>query len=241
MILTPTDLFDTDKIELENKIPDTSGLVKRLDYNAKINEKENKMPSISGLAINDALTVIEKKISNINSLVKKKRTDYSTKITEIEKLLTDHNHDKYITTPEFSKPSAEDFDSRLAQAHLVTKTDFDDKLENQNQKIKPNKTQHLLVENELKKLKKIDSSYFRGKNHFEEDGTQNYLVFQPIVRYSKVNTIMNVAEYILSWKSKGLSAESIKLPATSDNSLTPALSYYDDFKVRVKFTGSCLE
>ena len=126
--------------ELENKIPDTSGLVKRLDYNAKINEKENKMPSISGLAINDALTVIEKKISNINSLVKKKRTDYSTKITEIEKLLTDHNHDKYITTPEFSKPSAEDFDSRLAQAHLVTKTDFDDKLENQNQKIKSNKT-----------------------------------------------------------------------------------------------------
>ena len=39
MILTPTDLFDTDKIELENKIHDTSGLVKILDYNAKINEK----------------------------------------------------------------------------------------------------------------------------------------------------------------------------------------------------------
>ena len=39
MILKPTDLFDTDKIELENKIPDASGLVKRLDYNAKINEK----------------------------------------------------------------------------------------------------------------------------------------------------------------------------------------------------------
>ena len=84
-------------------------------------------------------------------------------------------------------------------------------------------------------------SYFIGKNHFEEDGTQNYLVFQPKARYFKVNTIMNVAEYILSWKSKGLSAESIKPPATSDNSLTPALRYYDDFKVRVKFTASCLE
>ena len=43
---------------------------------------------------------------------------------------------------------------------------------------------------------------------------------------------------VLSWKSKGLSAESIKPP---DNSLTPALSYYDHFKVRVKFTGSCLK
>ena len=38
----------------------------------------------------------------------------------------------------------------------------------------------------LKKLKTFDSSYFIGKSHFEEDGTQNYLVFQPINRYLKV-------------------------------------------------------
>ena len=47
-------------------------------------------------------------------------------------------------------------------------------------------------------------------------------------------------DYISSWKSKGLSAESIKPPTTSDNSLTPALSYYGT-KTRVKFTGSCLK
>ena len=47
-------------------------------------------------------------------------------------------------------------------------------------------------------------------------------------------------DYISSWKSKGLSAESIKPPATSDNSLTLALSYYGT-KARVKFTGSCLK
>ena len=29
------------------------------------------------------------------------------------------------------------------------------------------------LENELKKLKTFDSSYFRSKSHFEEDGTQN--------------------------------------------------------------------
>ena len=46
--------------------------------------------------------------------------------------------------------------------------------------------------------------------------------------------------YVLSWKSKGLSAESIKPPNTSDNSLTPALSYYGT-KTRVKFDGSCLQ
>ena len=84
--------YDTDKTELENKIPDTIGLVKKTDYNAKITEIEGKIPSISGLATNAALTAVENKIPNISSLVKK--TDYNTKITEIEKKLTDHNHDK---------------------------------------------------------------------------------------------------------------------------------------------------
>ena len=46
--------------------------------------------------------------------------------------------------------------------------------------LKINQSKHLLVENKLKKLKTFDSSYFVGKSHFEEDGTQNYLVFQPI-------------------------------------------------------------
>ena len=80
-------------------------------------------------------------------------------------------------------------------------------------------------------------SYFIGKNHFEEDGTQNYLVFQPIRRYFKVITSTN---YISSWKSKGLSNETIKPPATSDNSLNPIVNYYVT-KVRLEFRGSCLK
>ena len=43
-----------DKAELERKIPDTIGLVKKVDYNAKITEIEGKIPSISGLATNTA-------------------------------------------------------------------------------------------------------------------------------------------------------------------------------------------
>ena len=42
-------------------------------------------------------------------------------------------------------------------------------------------------------------------------------------RYFKMITN---TDYISSWKSKGLSAESIKPPTTSDNSVTPALNYY---------------
>ena len=57
-----------------------------------------------------------------------KKTDYNTKITEIKKKLTDYNHDKHITAPEFNTLSAEVFDARSAQANLVTKKNFDDKL-----------------------------------------------------------------------------------------------------------------
>ena len=86
-------------------------------------------------------------------------------------------------------------------------------------------------------LKTLDLSYFIGKSHFEEDGTQSYLVFQPLNKYFK---LIASTDYVSSWKSKGLSAETIKPPATSDNSLTPVLSYYGT-KTRVKFTGSCLK
>ena len=47
-------------------------------------------------------------------------------------------------------------------------------------------------------------------------------------------------DHISAWKSKGLSDESIKSPATSDNSLAPSLNYIG-FKTRAKFVGSCLK
>ena len=64
-----------------------------------------------------------------------KKVDYDTKVEEIEKKLTDHNRDKYITTREFNKFTAEIFAARLAQADLVTKIDFDNKLPSLNRKI----------------------------------------------------------------------------------------------------------
>ena len=47
-------------------------------------------------------------------------------------------------------------------------------------------------------------------------------------------------DYISSWKSKGLSVESVKPPTKSHNSPTPILDYYCT-KRRVKFTRSCLK
>ena len=83
----------------------------------------------------------------------------------------------------------------------------------------------------------MDSNHFRGKSHFEEDGRQNYLVFQPLNKYFKIITDIR---YISSWQSKGLSDETIKPPAISDDSLTPLIDYLGN-KITVRFTGSSLK
>ena len=56
-----------------------------------------------------------------------------------------------------------------------------------------------------------------------------------------MNTIINVTNYVLLWQSKELSANTIKSPATSDNSLTTTINYYYADKIRVNVTGSCLK
>ena len=68
---------------MDKKSPDTSGLVKETVYNSKFTEIEGKIPSISSLATNVALTAVENEIPNVSGLVKK--TDYNTKISKIEK------------------------------------------------------------------------------------------------------------------------------------------------------------
>ena len=109
-----------------------------------------------------------------------------------------------------------------------------------NRKITTNKSKHLLVENEFKKLKTVDSSYFIGKSHFEEDGAQNYLVFQPVYRYLKIIAGVGNVSYIYYWQSKGLSDEKINSIKTPNHSITPNLDYYGT-KTRVEFNGSCLK
>ena len=77
-------------------------------------------------------------------IIQSKKTDYHTKISEIGKKITDHNHDKYITAPEFNKFRAEVFAARLKQVNLASKndianfvknTDFDVKVKNLNKKL----------------------------------------------------------------------------------------------------------
>ena len=88
----------------------------------------------------------------------------------------------------------------------------------------------------MNKLKTFDSNYFVGKSHFDEDGTQNYLAFQPIIRYFQVNTITNT-NYVSSWKSKGLSAETISKDCSVDYMKKTGFNgYVYDFSVDYNVT-----
>ena len=110
--------------EVKYEIRNITNLATNACLSAKINAVKGKIPNNTNLATTRALTAVENKIpSVINSIIKKK-PDCNTKINEIEMKITDHNHDKYITNPEFNKLTAESFAARLKQANLASKSDI---------------------------------------------------------------------------------------------------------------------
>ena len=106
--------YQREKTKLEKKIPQVTDFVKK----TKLTKLENKNPNISNLAIKTALTIAQNKILDDSNIVKK--TDYNTKITELENKLNNHNHDEYIKNLEFNTLAADVFNARLAQANLIT-------------------------------------------------------------------------------------------------------------------------
>ena len=83
------------------------------------------------MAEQQKLHYLQLKIKYLLSVVQLRK---QTKISELEKKLTDHVHDQYITTAENNTLAADVFNARLAQEHLITKTDFDAKLLSLNKK-----------------------------------------------------------------------------------------------------------
>ena len=69
--------YNTDKTELEKKIPDVTNFVKK----TKLTELESKIPNISNLATKNAFTTVENKIPDVSSLVK--ITDYNIELLRL--------------------------------------------------------------------------------------------------------------------------------------------------------------
>ena len=95
----------------------------KIEYLLLLNEVKGEIPNISNLATKTAFNAIEKK-KYLVLVIKSRKAEYNTKINEIEKKSTDHNHDKYIATPEFDKLTSESFAARLKQANITSKNDI---------------------------------------------------------------------------------------------------------------------
>ena len=91
------DVFNAQIKNIEGNIPDVTNVSTNSFLNARINEVKGEMLNITYLSTTGGLTALKSKIANVCNLVKK--TEYNTKIGEIENgITTDHDHDKYITT-----------------------------------------------------------------------------------------------------------------------------------------------
>ena len=122
---------------------------------------------------------------------------------------------------------------------LVTKADFDAKLKKNSYRLTSNKSKHLLVENELKKIKAFDLNYFKGKNYFGDNNIK-YLVFEVLLQYLNFHDD-SFYKPVLSWKSREVSKEIIKAPRPNNNILSPTTeNTFDHQKIKLKFNGSCL-
>ena len=123
---------------------------------------------------------LTKKTSGVCGLIKK--TDYNPKISDIEK--------KYFTTSDYSKFTNDILNAKLKEkkmyyyksaiAGFINNADLGKKVG-----ILATKSELKVDQDKIIKLPAFDSNNFSSKSHFEDDGTQNYLVFHPTYRYFK--------------------------------------------------------
>ena len=155
--------------------------------NAKINEVKNEIPNITSLATTTVLTSVENKTSNVSNLVKKK-TAYQINISQIKnKITTDHDHDKYITTEEFTKLTSNSFTARHKQeiGNFVNKTDSDNKLKNitSNKKKSKELSEKVKAISTKRLIKDLINrfSILNGARYFPSGIFKNYLIFIPLI------------------------------------------------------------
>ena len=131
-------------------VSDTRKLVDKTDYNAKIKDIEDTIPSFTNLTANAALTALKTRYQTLQG------TDSVAKISDIER--------KHFTMPENNKFTNDILDAKIKK--LVNKSDISGCINNTdlNKKIE---TQAIEAElkaekGKIEKLKTYDSSIFIG-------------------------------------------------------------------------------
>ena len=94
-------LYNVKIRNIEYETPHITNFATNTTPNPKINEVKKEVPTTTNLTTTTALNTVENKIPNISNIVKK--ADHNTKASESEnKISTNHDHDKHITTEEFN-------------------------------------------------------------------------------------------------------------------------------------------
>ena len=108
-------------------------------------------------------------------------------------------------------------DAKITQKMLDNESDLDENIKTlaKREEIKALATKAELntEQNEIVKLQTYDLSLFIGQSYFNNDGSQNYLIFQPI--YKTITTFSGLTDTISKWESKVLSNEKITCPYTA--------------------------
>ena len=123
-----------------------------------------------------------------------KKTDFNTKVTEIEGKEPDVSG--LVTKTDYATEIANkrnDYVTNVAlnarHKELVQKTTFKSELKKVDDNASENSSKVLSYEHKLKQREDTTNdlqtvaSYFRGKSYFDEDGAKNYLVFQGVYKY----------------------------------------------------------
>ena len=198
-----------------------STLVKKTDFSTKVTEIECKIPNVSGFLLtsvfNSKITELENKIPDIKNLASKTEvTAIENKTFDVSSLFKKTDYSEEITKIKNDYVTTAALDAR--HKDLIQKATFDSET------------------NDLER----DASYFTGKNHFGDDGMQNYFVFQLVYKYLKRvadSTDKNIV-YVHYWQSKGISDGKIIAPGTSSrNDMAPIL---EETKMRLKFKNDLL-
>ena len=120
-VIKKTD-YNSKITKIENKIPDISNLATK----TTLNTVENKIPNISGLATETELTTVENKIPDISNFATKiTLTNKSNIVPDFNTLIKKSEYDKKTSETESKYVSNTGFDSKLAQANVITKRNFD--------------------------------------------------------------------------------------------------------------------
>ena len=137
--------------DIKTKTVDTSNFVTRTKFSADTN------------ALDDKIDKVNEKIPDVTSFVKK--TDFDSKITEVEGKIPNISGLATNSSLIAVENKIPDITS------LITKTDFDAKLKKISDRVTNSKSRNILLDNELKKLKRLVGS--TAKIKFDEVQKEN--------------------------------------------------------------------